>query len=478
MKNLGSLILFFLPVFLFAKVDIFVDKNKIDMGQSVTLTIIAQGKEIKFPKISDIKGYKIISKAKSESVNIVGSNIKRVVKLSLSFAPDKNITIDPFEISIDGKIEKTKPVKIVVNKNQKKYKDISFEIFTDKKEAYVSEPVVVTLKLKISKKLDIVDYRFYPPKFENFWVKRFDDKGTRKYLVDSKDYLIKELKYVIFPQKSGKLKIDPAVIKIATPDTTKDLYGVFITVPKWKTAISNSIELLVKDLPEDVDLVGDFKMEVNVDKNKTLSNKPVNLTIKIYGEGNIENLDEIELDIKDTTIYKDKPKKIEEFINGKLKVTFIQKFSIISDKDYTIPPIKIKYFDTKKKEIKILKSKPIKIDIIGQKEVYEVKTDKKIDKKFNMFDFKKKLEFFLLGFLSSIVLFSISFFLYRFFKNRKILIKKSGEKELLNELLAYISEDKTAYNFAKELYEKIYENKKIKIDKKKIKKYLQKLKKS
>ena len=478
MKNLGRILFFLIPVFLYAKVYMDVDKEKIYYGESVAVTISAEGKSIKFPQIDSIEGYKIISKAKSESVNIIGNSVKRVVKLSFTFIPDKNVTVGPFEILVDGKKEKTKAIKIEVIRKAKKYEDIYFEIKSDKKEAYVGEPIIVTLILKLKKSLEIIDYRFYPPKFENFWVKRLDDSITKKYLVDTPNYLVKELKYIIFPQKSGNLKIDPAVIKIATPENKNDLYGVLVTIPKWRTVISNSINIDVKPLPENVDLIGEFKIKTYVDKKKVKPNEPVNFTVEIDGVGNIENFEEIKLDIKDAVVYSGKPKKIEDFKNKKLNVKFVQKFSIISDKDFVIPPIEIKYFDLKDRKIKLLKTEPVNIVVNGGEAVKKESKEVLSDKNKKDIIYKKDGYLYLsVGFLSGVIFSIILYFLFRLIKKREIRFNfKSSEKELLSFLLPYIYENETAYNYAKELYEKIYEGKNIKLDKKKLEEFLKKLK--
>jgi len=481
LKSLGrKLFLLILPIFIFAKVEVFVDKTKIGYGESVKIDIVAEGRDVKFPEIDEIDGCKIQSRAKSESVNIIGSNVKKVVKYSLIIEPRKSIVIPSFEIEVDGKKQKTKPVKIEIVKKNNKNKDIEFEIKTDKKSAFVGEPIVVTLRLKIRKNLNIVDYRFLPPKFENFWVKRFDDKNTRNYLFDTPNYLVKELKYVVFPQKSGSLTIDPAIIKIATPDTNKDLFGVIISVPKWRTVASNEVKIDVKPLPENVDLIGNFSIKAYVDKRQIKPNEPVNLSVEIDGYGNIENLETIKLNIDGATVYSDKPKKIVDFVDKKLRVKFLQKFSIISDNNFTIPSIDIKYFDLKDKEVKELKTKPIKIEVLNSENVIKKEEVQilKSEKETQAPNTKDNLLYLFVGIFIGIVLSIVIFFITVFVKKKnrsfKIKIQKS-DKELLNKLFPYISKNSEAQLFAKELYENIYEGKKHKIDKKRLKELLKEL---
>lgn len=84
---------------------------------------------------------------------------------------------------------------------------------------------------------------------------------------------------------------------------------------------------------------------------------------------------------------------------------------------------------------------------------------------------------FVIGFFAGIFIAILSLVIYFWFKNRKKEFKiLTTDKELLNQILPYISENKELELFAKELYEKIYEDKKIRIDKKRLMKMLSEIK--
>ena len=368
--------------------------------------------------------------------------------------------------------------EIKIEKVKKKESDIEFKIFSNKKEAFIGEPIIVTLRLKIKKSLEIVDYRFSPPVFNDFWVKRVDEESSGKYLLDTPKYLVKELKYVVFPQKSGVLKIEPAIIKIATPDTTQDLFGVVVTVPKWREVKSNVIDVVVKPLPKDLSLIGDFKIKAYVDKNEIEKNEPVNLTVEITGSGNMENFEGIDLNITEATVFKDHPKKIERFKQDEIKVKFIQKFSIVSDKSFTIPPIKIEYFDPKKSKIFEISTNAIKIKKKdsrknNEEEAYTTTKNKSLNKNQD-FDFY----IFLLGFVSGVIITFFIFFILRKHnkKSYRFLRFKTQKKELLNRLLPHIDKSKRVEDIAQALYEDIYFGKKFHIDKKEINNVLKEIK--
>lgn len=70
----------------------------------------------------------------------------------------------------------------------------------------------------------------------------------------------------------------------------------------------------------------------------------------------------IKLNIENANIYSNEP-KITHDENDNNKFEFEQTFSIVSNKDYVIPPIELKYFNLNEQKIIILKTDEFHIDI-------------------------------------------------------------------------------------------------------------------
>ena len=474
MRILGSLLLF--ATIVLADLKVYLQQNPIVAGEPAKLVIEASGDDINLPKIDKIGPYPVAGVANTESV--VNINGKLTVKKGeiLTFYPDSNVTIPPIKAKIDGKVVTSKPIELIVKKASPN-NNIRFILKVNKKEAFVGEPIVAQLILKIKRGLNIVDYSFTPPKFDNFWVKEL--KSSNKYLEEHGDYLVKRVTFLLFPQKSGLLTIAPALFKYAVPSTTTDLFGFAVSAPVWKSVVSNSAKVVVKSLPANVDLVGDFKIVANVDKTQVKAGEPVNFTVKITGVGNIENLDKIPLSIKGATIYEDKPKVLEHYKNGKLFVEFVQKFSIISNQDYTIPAIKIDYFSLKAKKIKTLTTKPIHIHVIGTKAFATVqpKTPQQQVKKVVVASKSKGFDIasFFLGLIAGLFIAFLILVGWKLFTKKPVAFRFSNKKKLLNALLPYIAQSKEAASLAQALYEEIYEGKKHKISKKEVQRVLKDL---
>ncbi len=465
MRILGSLI-FFITILL-ADVKVYLEQNPIYMGEPAKLVIEAMGDEIELPKLEKIGPYPVTGVTQAESVINVDGDLTIKKSATYIFYPDANLTIPPISLMVDGKKVETKPLNLVVKK-AKSDQNVLFRLELSKNEAYVGEPVIAQLELKVRRTLRIVDYRFEMPKFENFWVKEL--KASNKYLEEHGAYLVKRIKLLLIPQKAGRYVLGPAIFKYAVPTHNVDMFGFSVTAPVWKSAASNSVSLVAKSLPQDVDIVGEFRIEAKVDRRQVDAGKPVSLTITIEGEGNLESFNGIELDIPNATVYADKPKRSERFAKGHLVSTFTQTFSIIADSDFTIPKIEIPYFDPKKAKIEVLTTEPIRIKVKGAKIVAARNSEASLPKKSETAcnkDGSFSWRSFAFGFAGAVALGLLVWVAMRLLPMRRARKFVWGDKRaLLNRLMPYISKDKEAASLAQALYEEIYEGKRHNIKKK------------
>ncbi|BCD59743.1 MULTISPECIES: BatD family protein [unclassified Nitratiruptor] len=475
MKILGSLVL--IISIAFADFQVFLEKNPIYSGEPAQLHLKATGQKILLPNLQKVGSYPVADSANIVSQQIFNGHTRYTQEKIFTFYPDTNTTIGPLEAVIDGKKVQSKPIRLIVKPSSGKNANILFEMKVNKKEAYVGDPIVAELILKIRRTLRIVDYSFEPPKFSNFWVKEL--KSSNKYLEEHGEYLVKRIQFLLFPQKSSVLKIPPAVFKYAVASKTRDLFGFSITAPKWYQVVSNPVQIIVKALPQPVDIVGHFSLNVRVDKKEIHPNEPINLVVTIDGYGNLENFDGFDLNISNAVVYADKPKLKEQFKNGRLHARFTQKFSIIADRDFTIPALQVDYFDLKTKKIVHLHSKPISIKVLGavvkeSQQIAEAPMNQPNQKIVYMKNRKSEIFIFFAGFIAGIAIALIGFFLLRW-KPLKKSFSFANKKELLNKLLPHVADNEEARAMAKALYEEIYEGKKHRISKKDVEELLKNL---
>lgn len=473
------------PLFLFADVKLKAP-NEFYKGDQVVFTITASGKDVKFPEITKIGDLLVQNAGVSSNTSIINGKRSQSITKSFAIRPQENITIPSFKIEIDGKMEKTQEKTIVAKTvNKTVSKNYSLDIRTDKKDIYVGEQVKFTINFKYHKELKIVDLKFHQPNFSNFWVKELKRVDNQK---QKGEYVEQELNYLLFPQKSGKLNIEPLKIDIITPDDKYSRsYGFFSNMTTKSTPVySNKLQLNVKPLPSNVNLTGDFEISSTIDKDIIEQNGAVSYKVTIKGRGNLDDIDDRVLDIPNAVIYDNPSKKQFDLLGDLYGGVYTKTYSIVSSRDFTIPSISLSFFDKDSKSVKTVQTKEYHIKVKGEakKEVKLQTIQNDTSNKEDQKDIKgvikvvettdnQKIVFFILGFIAALIL----VMLYWLVKNKRssnietpleTQIKKVKSKEqLLKLIVVYINIDNHLDKIIFDL-----ENKKEAIDIKQIKKQI------
>jgi len=461
--NLGKIILILImPYLMYAKVTLNAPKSFFQ-GETVSFSIVASGGDIKIPKITKIDGIFVHSTGTSTQTTIINGKRSYRFTKSYAFIAKKDITIPSFDITIDNKIEKTIATKITMKKvNKTSSKDYDLNIKIDKTSSYVGEGITFELLFKYKKDLNVVNLEFEKPDFVDFWVKEL--KTNQKQPSDDQ-YSYQKLTYLLFPQKSGKFTIGPLKIGLIVRDNKYQNSFFASSSTKNIPVYSNTLNLDIKALPNDIKLIGDFEISSSIDKNRLDQGDAVSYKIMIKGRGNIDDVDEIKIDIENTTIYDNPAKKEYNMENNTYGGTYTKAFSIVSTSDFTIPGVTVKYFDKKTNSVKTIKTKSYDIKVSEQEKIkpkLEVsKTDteitksitkEKIVRKIIKTSDNQKIIYFIIGLLVGIILFAI----FNYLKNKTIkkeddpIIKSikniKTSTQLYKLLIAYIDIDKNLDN--------------------------------
>ena len=444
-------------------------QSSIVEGDSATLVLSAKGDSIKFPPLSQIGEYPIASHQSRQSMEFLNGKVSKQIEQYFTFYPDKNVSVPSFELIVDGQKEQTSSLELTVTqhsmigKNQKE--PFSLEMKVSKLNPMQQEGIKLVYIFKRDKDENLLDMKLSTPSMEGFWVK--EGEKDSPYL--DGNYIVHTINYYIFPQKSGEIKIPKAKIDVARQLSSKE---IFMNQIKWKSIVSNDITLHVEPL-EGTHLLGDFKMDVRVDKQTIEPNSAVNMTIKIIGEGNFDDIEPFVLNIQGATLFKDEP-KIKTFMDGdKLKGEFVQKFSISASQDFVIDPVELKFYSPQDKKIKYIKSE--KVDIVFKGQITKEESTRRVSPEIKE-ELKKGFELdilnFFLGFLGGIfaVVVALFFYQHKKFKWQKLSL---SERELLQKLLKYRGHSPEIDGFIAQLEENIYGNAKHPINKKKMKKFLE-----
>ncbi len=498
-QHLGKLLLIILFTFSLhaSGVKLELKTPAIYKGDYAQFTIKAEGNSIDFPTITQIEGFPVHTSGTSSSFSNINGKVSQTIAKSYTFKPTKEVTIPSFNVTVDGKNYTTKPQKISVLKPQagKSGDPYILELKVGKKELKVGEST--TLKIIYKQRADANADRITisEPKIDNFWVKKL---GNQKQYREG-NYIVTEYDYLIFAQKPGKFHIKPIIANIGkfvqrsrSDNFFNDpFFNSMFSELKWQKVYSNDVTIQVEPLPNGLELYGDFNITASADKQKVYADKPVNLTIKVEGIGNIDDVQKFDLNIENAVVYADKP-KIKSFLkNGEYGGIFTQKIAIIADRNYTIPPVKLQFFSKKENKIKTIQTKAIPITVIGGTsastqstpkvetastiQTSQAKQPKVITKEVEI-EKNPALKYIL--FIAGFILGATAVILYNRFKNRgkrrkendiiKQIKNTKDNKKLFDILLPYANDDEVIAQTLKALEENIYKGAKNKIDKQKL----------
>ena len=476
-----------LALTLHANVNLELNTPVIYKGSVATFTITANGEEVEFPNITNIAGYPILNTRSSQNIKIINGSREKNISKSYSFKPDLNVTIPKFEVKIDSQIYTTKETKIgILDPVASKVGDAFIvEIKADKEKVYVGGNVRLYVSFKMRADASFDRFEYENPRLENFMIRPVGGIQKSK----EGEYLVHTLTFLLFPQKAGSYSIDPISAyfgKFKAGNATNDPFfsTIFPADVEWQRVFSNSLNLDVVLPPYGVSNVGKFDINLQSDKNVTEVNEPINLTLTIRGIGNIDDISKFKLNIKDAVVYVNDPEITQGMFGDEFGGEFVQKFAVVSDKNFTIPKFEFSFLDIDTNELKTIKSDEISVEILNQKapvaELPKVETTNEsliptiVEKEVVVV--KNSYLNLLIGFLLGLV----SFYVFTVLKS-KVTTKPKKEEDIITKirkakddkalfytLLPYAKKSEFIDEILSKLEENLYKKGSYKIDKKEL----------
>jgi hypothetical protein len=345
MRNLGKAVLFVtlaLQAMWADGVEAIVSSTEVVNGNPVQLQIKAIGDDAQFPDIQMIDGHSVIgtNSGSSGSYSYINGKMKSVhtTTRTYTFIPNQNVTIPSYEVRIDGKSYKTKSIEIKMVKSNaplgQNDEIFSLQMRANKTKVMVGESLMVTVYFSLKNGVRLSqDIQYNAPGFPGFSV----TEGEEQNAYIKGDYQIQEVRYILTAQQEGNFTATPALAKVGIADRSRrDIFGMSIGT-KWKQMTSNTLQLEVLPQVQASDLIGEFVLNETIDTKEVKANKPVNLTVKIEGKGNLESFEFPKYEIDGVTVYSDEAKIETKVVDGELYSSYSKSFAFISEEDFSIP---------------------------------------------------------------------------------------------------------------------------------------------
>ncbi|QFZ54205.1 protein BatD [Oceanihabitans sp. IOP_32] len=393
-KHISFIILMLVTGFTFSQVKFEAKVSKSTLGINERLRVDFEmnqdGDNFNPP---DFNGFTVVG-GPNQAVSNSWINGVRTYKKTFSYflAPKKqgDFTINQATISIDGEIYKTLPVKVKVTAAIDKPKDpndpnyiasqnIHLVAEVSKTDPYLNEGITVVYKLYVSPNTGVDNWReIDSPRYNDFWSQNIDVQGEKvqmgTYKGEEYQFLVLR-RTVLYPQKTGKLTIEPLSLDIAVrvPTNRRDIFGGRLMTRTNKTVSAGRRTINVKPLPEQgrpVDFtgaVGSFDFNVTASKTELDALESLQLKVEVSGKGNLKlfKLPKVSLP-SSLEVYE--PEHTESVrtnlagMQGKIQdsYTVVPQFK----GKYPIPSISFSYFDLRTETYKRISSDNLIIDVL------------------------------------------------------------------------------------------------------------------
>lgn len=352
----------------------------------------------------NFEGFKIVG-GPGQSVNYMWVNGRKSFNKTYSYAlmPLKKgtVLIKQASIEINGQVYKTNPVKITIGNAVAEERDPYSPYYNQQQpqqsqayagkdgvhlvaeisnpNPYLNEPITVVYKIYVSTRSSVAGWdQVSNPKYNNFWSQNIDIKKLQVQLgkFQGEDYRFAVLrKTVLYPQKSGKLEIEPLSmnVQVEVPTGEVDFFGRPIMKIGEKKVSAGAKIINVKPLPEAgkpqdfSGAVGNFDFNVIPTRTKLKNGESLDLKVVVSGKGNLK-LFTLPKPVLPSSLEMYDPVHKENVTTPLTGMTgdISDTYTIIPQfkGNYPIQPLTFSYFDLASKTYKTISSKEINIEVL------------------------------------------------------------------------------------------------------------------
>ena len=359
----------------------FVDKDLMPIGELVTLTVEVSGPPgLPAPSLPNLNGLILIDRSFSTNISIVEGRSTALVTHKYILQPTRTgeLRIDSIRITIDGRPYATPPIDVevtdgtipagvsVTEEALSKLDGLDYfvESAIDKIDPYLGEQVTYVFRF----------YRavvppgtptYMSPDVTGFWTSNEFLRFEYEVQLSERKYDVLETRTILFPTVEGTRRIGQALLALPAVDAGPPLE--LVTAP---------LTLEVKTLPEAAPegyrgAVGRFTISATADSSEGRVDEPIEMTVTLAGEGNIEALpDPVWPKLPQWRSFENEPAISTAFDDDTLTGSRVYKRVMIpiASGDQTIPSISYTYFDPAEEKYVTVATTPIHISVEAEPE--------------------------------------------------------------------------------------------------------------
>lgn len=342
----------------FASVEASLMQNQVNMGETIRLLISQDSAQPAMPNIAPLqKDFNIVGTEQSMRYTVVNGQAQTLHHwiIYLSAKSAGHFTIPPLNV---GSLQ-TEPLDVIVRANQAsgsqgpvqdepsqtQTKPVYIEgLARPDKTAYVHQQIEYTVSLYSRQQL--LNAQYSPPKVDNALILPLGEVSHVQKIEQGVVYDVEEQRYLIFPQKSGQVKINPPTLEAIVYDEP----------PRKIRLEAEAINIDVRPIPYKT---AHWLPSTQVELTETFANSetevPVGTTITrsitLSAKGlPAQLLPRLNFDKQQhASVYAEKPSEKNPIIADQLEGTATYHVSYVFNEpgQVLLPAIKIAWFNTK-----------------------------------------------------------------------------------------------------------------------------------
>ncbi len=240
-----------------------------------------------------------------------------------------------------------------------------YHLSANKTKAYVKEAVEITFKADQLDHRDVMFFFVTPKKSDDYEIKLLNKKTTE---LSYHNYTT-TFTYILFPLKAKELRVAfDFTIKVASDEAVAQVYTGSRDNVKWIDTEDTNVtvpplKLQIKQLPQPVDLVGDFTLKSKINTTTINQYESLHLLYTLKGKGYKDNNITLLHPQKDVTLFSEINDAYSKLTKDGYLIHREYIYALSSEKDFTIEAISLKAYSPKLQKFYTLTTPSYKINV-------------------------------------------------------------------------------------------------------------------
>lgn len=342
------------------------DVNPVLVNDTFHLTYTASGSVDDDPDFSAVKNdFELLRTQQSSNMSMINGDINRTKTWRLTLLSKKvgAFTIPAISFGSDHAPEVKVVIKnIVASNSATPNQNFILEMEPSQQNGFVQQQFIITVKLLIAENINSYQFSELTTSNPDTLIMPLGKDQQYKSYRGSKQYIVVEKKYALFPQTAETLKINPFIAAVTmNSQSSSRFYDPFNSRSTTKRLYSKAVNLTVKDIPAQYNSNNWLpSTSVTLEEewpanNKIIAGEPITRTLILKADDlTAAQLPEINQPaINGLKQYPDQPDSQEKQITTGLTSIRKQKIALIPTQAgrYTLPAINVEWWNTETNKV-------------------------------------------------------------------------------------------------------------------------------